>query len=222
VDNCLYSARTIWTGQLDGSQKFVYHPRKSPGIQFIADAVDLAPISDGKYDCVLASHCLEHVANPLLALSEWKRVLKAGGLLLLVLPHKDGTFDWRRPTTSLAHLIEDYRRHTTEDDLTHVSEILALHDLTRDAPAGAPDEFRRRCLNNYSTRAMHHHVFDTHAAISTVDYAGFQVMKVDHLKPCHIFVLAQLRQSGFDNTVFLRADADWRRISPFPSDQFAR
>ena len=220
VDNCLYSARTIWTGQLDGSQKFVYHRRKWPGNQFIADAVDLDPIASGKYDCVLASHCLEHVANPLLALSEWKRVLKAEGLLVLVLPHKDGTFDWRRPTTSLAHLIDDYRRHTTEDDLTHVPEILALHDLTRDVPAGTPEEFRHRCLNNSDTRAMHHHVFDTQSAISTVDYSGFHIMRVDHLKPCHIFIMAKPRQSGFENAAFLGVDADWRRTSPFPSDQF--
>jgi SAM-dependent methyltransferase len=206
---------------LDNSHQFAYHRRKTPGIQFIADTVDLGPIPDGKYDCVLASHCLEHVANPLLALSEWKRVLKADGLLVLVLPHKDGTFDWRRPTTGLAHLIEDYRRHTTEDDLTHVPEILRLHDLSKDTPAGSPEDFRRRCLNNYATRAMHHHVFDTRAAISTIDHAGFQVMRVDHLKPCHIFILAKRQLSGPENTAFLRHDAEWRRSSPFPSDHLS-
>lgn len=219
VDNCLYSASTIWTGELDDSQRFVYHPQKSPGIQFIADTVNLAPIPDRKYDCVLASHCLEHVANPLLALSEWKRVLNVEGLLVLVLPHKDGTFDWRRPTTSLAHLINDYRAQITEDDLTHVPEVLELHDLTRDKPAGTPEEFRRRCLDNYTTRAMHHHVFDTHTALSTVDYARFHVLRVDHLKPCHIFILAKHRQSGFESTAFLGPDAEWRRNSPFPSDR---
>jgi SAM-dependent methyltransferase len=219
VDNCLYSARTIWTGELAYTRRFIYHPSKSPGVQFIADAVNLAPIENCQYDCILSSHCLEHVANPLLALSEWKRVLKTEGLLVLVLPHKDGTFDWRRPSTTLAHLIEDYRAHITEDDLTHVPEVLELHDLRRDKPAGALQEFRLRCLNNHAIRAMHHHVFDTHTSLSMVDHAGLHVMRVDHLKPCHIFVLAEHRQSAFNNTAFLAPDAEWRRHSLFPSDR---
>ena len=54
---------------------------------------------------------------------------------------------------------DDAARETGEDDVTHVEEILALHDLERDP--GAPDRetFERRCRENASTRAMHHHVF---------------------------------------------------------------
>jgi len=35
--------------------------------------------SVGKYDFLLASHCLEHMANPLCAFQEWLRVLKKKG-----------------------------------------------------------------------------------------------------------------------------------------------
>ena len=136
VDNCLYSHQTIWTEKVVPGQTFKYHSGKPPGIQYVCEATELKPIPDRSYDCVLASHCLEHVANPLRALAEWKRVLKNGGLLLLVLPHKDGTFDWRRPVTALTHMVEDYEKQIGEDDLTHLSEILALHDLEKDEPAG--------------------------------------------------------------------------------------
>ncbi|HEX4426176.1 MAG TPA: class I SAM-dependent methyltransferase, partial [Terriglobales bacterium] len=106
LDNCIYSRNTIWTGAtrqlLDDSYR--YHPAKPSGRLIIADATDLRPISNASYECVLACHCLEHVANPLRALREWKRVLKENGLLMLVLPHKDGTFDWRRPPTPLSHM----------------------------------------------------------------------------------------------------------------------
>jgi hypothetical protein len=64
---------------------------------------------------VLSSHCLEHVANPILALREWLRVMTPDGTLVLVLPHKEGTFDHQRPTTTLGHMIDDYER---EDDMT--------------------------------------------------------------------------------------------------------
>jgi hypothetical protein len=47
-------------------------------------------------------------------------------------------------------MIEGYRRQTVEDDLTHLPEILELHDPTRDKSAGTPEQFRRQCLNNYS------------------------------------------------------------------------
>jgi len=58
----------------------------------------------------------------------------------------------------------DYANNVGEDDLTHLPEILALHDLSRDEAAGTPEQFHQRCLDNISKRAIHHHVFDTHTA----------------------------------------------------------
>jgi hypothetical protein len=221
LDNCLYSRNTIWTGAtrqlLDDSYR--YHPAKPPGRLIIADATDLRPISNASYECVLACHCLEHVANPLRALREWKRVLKENGLLMLVLPHKDGTFDWRRPTTQLAHMIEDAKHAINEDDLTHLPEILELHDLSKDPDAGTPEQFRERCLNNFVTRGMHHHVFDMKTALATVDCAGFNILRVDTLKPCHIIILAERSDGEIDNQRFLSREASHLKHSPFPFDR---
>jgi SAM-dependent methyltransferase len=41
------------------------------------------------YDCVYSSHCLEHMRDPLAALSQWWALLKPGGHLVLVVPHED-------------------------------------------------------------------------------------------------------------------------------------
>src|SRR5437016_2058920 len=166
----------------------------------------LLEIGDSNYDCVLSSHTLEHIANPLQALKEWKRVLRKEGPLLLLLPHKDGTFDWRRPPSTMAHLIEDYSRNIGEDDLTHLSEVLELHDLSKDPPAGSFENFRSRCLENYAFRAMHHHVFDTPTAVAMLDYAGFQMLRVTHLKPFHIILVAQCCDRVPDNKAFLGFD----------------
>jgi SAM-dependent methyltransferase len=218
LNNCLYSGRTIWTGEVTEGSTFVYDSAKRPGAQIICDGTDLKPVHDFSYECVLACHCLEHVANPLRALEEWKRVLKEDGLLLLILPHKDGTFDWRRPVTPLAHMIEDYQTAVGEDDLTHLPEILELHDLSKDKPAGTKEQFRQRCLSNELNRAMHHHVFDTMAAVAIVDYAGFQVLRVDNLKPFHIIILASMTRRAADNRRFMGAGLDRWSLSPFPSD----
>src|SRR5882672_6643203 len=41
LDNCLYSSRTIWTGEVGGGASFIYHPKKKPGTQFLCDATQL-------------------------------------------------------------------------------------------------------------------------------------------------------------------------------------
>jgi SAM-dependent methyltransferase len=219
LDNCLFSARTIWTGAAPAGQAFEYHRRKQAGTQFICDATDLKPIQDASYECILSSHCLEHVANPLRALAEWRRVLRADGLLLLVLPHKDLTFDWRRSVTLLAHMIEDHAKNVGEDDLTHLPEILSLHDLEKDKGAGSPEQFRLRCMENFRNRAMHHHVFDTPAAISLVDYASFQVIRVENLEPYHIIILARRSAEIPDNGWCLGPKEEYRRFRPFAFDR---
>ncbi len=180
IDNCNYSAHTIWrsTGRIFGRN-------------LVCEATNLQGIADGRYDCVLSSHSLEHSANPLKALYEWKRVLTKDGILLLILPNKENTFDWRRPVTSLDHMISDYERQTGEDDLFHLDEILALHDLSRDAPAGTPEQFRVRCLNNLSIRAIHHHVFSRQSTLELVKYAGFLPILSELNQPNDIIVLAR-------------------------------
>jgi hypothetical protein len=95
-------------------------------------------------------------------------------------------------------MVEDYRNQVGEDDLTHLPEILALHDLAKDKPAGSPEQFRQRCMENALKRAMHHHVFDTSAALQLIDYAGFAAIRTDRIKPHHIVVLSRRRQGPAD------------------------
>lgn len=218
LDNCLYSSQTIWKSATDDG--LFRHPAlKNPGRQFICDATQLESIQDGEYECLLASHCLEHVANPLRALAEWKRVLGDGGLLLLALPHKEGTFDWRRPTTTLAHVMEDYDNNIGEEDLTHLEEVIELHDLSMDKAAGSRIQFEQRCGDNFRHRAMHHHVFETGSAVAMVDHGGFELLRVETFRPCHILITAR-RCEGFPNNAgFLKPDAAYRLTSCFSSDK---
>ena len=53
------------------------------------DAMWMAGVKDERYDYVYSSHCLEHIIDPVLALTNWFRILKPNGLLLLYLPHRD-------------------------------------------------------------------------------------------------------------------------------------
>lgn len=220
-DNCNFAESTAWVQDQQSGETFVFDEFKRPGNQFFAEASSMDVVSDEAYDFAVSSHCLEHLANPLLALQEWRRVLKSGGALLLVLPHKDGTFDRLRPVTQLSHLIADYSHHTPETDLTHLDEVLRLHDLTRDP--GSPDfeTFKARCEANAIHRCIHHHVFNTPLAVELVDWADFQIVNVQLLRPFHIVVLAQKPRPDVpkNNMAFLPLDAGRTWRSPFPSDQ---
>jgi SAM-dependent methyltransferase len=191
VDNCLFSSDTIWTGKV--GDRFYYDAQKRQGTQFFCEATRLEPIADSSYECLLASHSLEHTTNPLKALQEFRRVLEPGGLLLVVLPQKDETFDWRRPLTPLSHMVSDYMHDLPEDDLTHLPEVLALHDMSRDSSKITLEQFREHCLTNYQFRILHHHTFDDASATALIEFAGFQTLQTETVKPYNIIILAQSR-----------------------------
>lgn len=191
LDNCNFSASTVWEKSLQQGKTFLFDSHKPAGQQYFAETTALKTLPSGSYDFVLSSHMLEHTANPILALQEWKRLLVNDGTLVLLLPDKHHTFDHRRPVTTLAHMIADFQAAMTEDDLTHLPEILALHDLERDPDAGDMEAFRARSLRNAENRCLHHHVFDARLAAELVEYAGLKVRAVEEISPHHILLLAQ-------------------------------
>lgn len=71
---------------------------------------DELPLRDHSVDFVISSHVIEHFPDPIKTLKEWHRVVRPGGYLFIIAPHKDRTFDRQRPRTTLAELIE---RHET-------------------------------------------------------------------------------------------------------------
>ena len=224
IDNCIFRPETAWGSFSPGEARYRVDEDCEPGRQHIGEAVDLHFVPSGSYDFVLASHVLEHVANPLRALSEWTRILDECGTLALVVPHKEGTFDHRRPVTPLQHLVRDFEQRTTEADLTHLDEILELHDLALDPPAGDAAAFRQRSLRNLENRCLHHHVFDMRLAIEVVDHLKLQIHAVEGALPFHIFVVAQKTGNGIEprNERFTEREAQCQRDSPFLFDRSFR
>lgn len=192
LDNCDYSQMTAWQGAISATA-FKFDSDKEPGQNFVLEATQLSSLESASYDCLLASHVLEHIANPLRALREWKRVLVPGGSLVVVVPDREYTFDHRRPVTTLSHLLEDDSINIQEDDQTHLAEILALHDLSRDADVLSCEQFEIRCANNLQYRCLHHHVFDSALIAQTIEYVGFSVISYERIAPHHILVVAAKR-----------------------------
>jgi SAM-dependent methyltransferase len=188
LDNCDFSRDTTWASH---EESYRFSAEKAPGKNIFRDASNLSSIASHTYDLVLSSHNLEHFANPVKALQEWKRVTRPGGGLILVLPNYARTFDHRRTPTSVDHMFEDFRQDTQEDDLSHLPEILDRHDLDRDPGAGSAEEFRRRSLDNFNNRCLHHHVFDKTNSRELLARCGMNVVAVESAD-FHIFLLAHI------------------------------
>jgi SAM-dependent methyltransferase len=184
----------------------------------IGEAARLDAVPDDAYDAVLSSHVLEHLSNPLRALEEWRRVVRPGGHILLIVPHKDGTFDHRRPVTTLEHMLEDAAADRGEDDVTHLDEVLALHDLERDPWAPSRAIFEQRCRENFTTRSMHHHVFASRSLVELSRAAGLRVLMLQAVAPCHIVCLCRVEGDPTDELTDAQLQASLAS-SPFASDQ---
>jgi len=71
------------------------HPEQVAGkrgygkIDYLSDVLSI-PVVDSNFDVVLCTEVLEHVAEPILAVKEFARILKPGGKLLLTAPLGSG------------------------------------------------------------------------------------------------------------------------------------
>ncbi|MFA5262654.1 MAG: methyltransferase domain-containing protein [Opitutaceae bacterium] len=136
---------------------------------YLGDATQL-PIKDNSINYVATSHVLEHVANPILALKEWCRVLRHGGIIYMVVPDKRFTWDRNRGTTSVAHMIEDYEKGTPVSDPTHIDDFVDNIVWSEFSPSTPPDRVQIErdaqksgywhAVNNKQEINIHFHVFD--------------------------------------------------------------
>ena len=188
LDGCNFSSQTIWEGTILEGENFNFFENKK-GHQYICEANNLDAIPSEKYDFLIASHCLEHCANTLKTVEEWLRVIKKGGAILLILPDKRYTFDYSRPVTTFEHLINDLKNDIDEKDLTHLKEILELHNLNMDLPAGTKEQFKERSLNNYQNRGLHHHVFDFKLLQNVYNHFDISIINTTFAKPYHQIIL---------------------------------
>ena len=116
----------------------------------------LAPIADCSQDFVIASHVLEHLAEPIGFVAEIHRVLRPGGVALILLPDRHRTRDRDRRPTALAHLVAEY-----EEGVCEVSDADLVEWLEhRGMPLGATSEERAHSLDRHRRRSIHVHCWD--------------------------------------------------------------
>jgi len=113
-------------------------------IDMVGVAVEL-PVPDRSQDYILSSHVVEHLPNVIGAFFEWKRVLRPGGIVFMIIP-KGEVSDRGRPLTTIDHFVRDYE---SEYDLD-----------THPAPPGQHKE------------SYHYHVFSLRSLLRLIDYCN--------------------------------------------------
>lgn len=162
-------------------------------VNIVANGDDL-PFKDSTLDYVLSSHVIEHFFDPVKALREWNRVVKPGGYIFIIAPHRDRTFDRIREVTPVSELLErstgkirmsdyawPYEEKTAQKaglEKYGPSYQLMPHLLVRDKSATRLDKGWK-----YYDKDDHHHwsVWRTGDFVELVTHLGFKVVEVQDI-----------------------------------------
>jgi SAM-dependent methyltransferase len=149
--------------------------------EYYGDSADL-PFVDSSLNYVASSHVIEHVANPLKAFLEWYRVLRDGGIIYMTVPHRCLTFDRFRPLTPVDHIVDDYRKETTQSDATHIDEYVSKVDWSSLSSSNAPEkvaEERQALMAQYRAAVasggeinIHFHTFEPASMVELIRQAN--------------------------------------------------
>jgi ubiquinone/menaquinone biosynthesis C-methylase UbiE len=137
--------------------------RRIANVAFQAASVYQLPYPDGSFDAAFACAVLQHLAAPLAALKEMRRVVKPGGVIGIV----DGSsmITFRYPTNRFLERWDQLRALERAHNTGRPSDALPLRALLREAgfartqasgemtteagpPAGSPEETRRVAQNH--------------------------------------------------------------------------
>jgi SAM-dependent methyltransferase len=116
----------------------------------------LAALPDRSQDFVICSHVIEHLAEPIGLIADVYRVLRPGGIALILLPDRHRTFDRTREPTSLDHLVTEYRSGVTEVDDRHIEEFVEHTG----GSLGATEAERTANITLHARRSIHVHCWD--------------------------------------------------------------
>jgi len=81
----------------------------------------------GKIDFILSSHNFEHLPNPVAFLRGCSEVLRPGAVLSMAIPDKRTCFDYFRPLSTLAAMLEAYAENRERPTATQLLEMQTLH-----------------------------------------------------------------------------------------------
>jgi SAM-dependent methyltransferase len=166
------------------------------------DAQTLAGIEDGSLDFVISAHVIEHLRDPIGAIVNAIRVLRPGGIYLLVVPDMRFTFDRGRPETTVDHALLDYEdggestcRQAYDEHLRYVHpELTGAHYAEPEIQSQANENAGRWREFDVHFHAWTRAGFENLLA-AAANYAPFAVEEAVSIVNENIFVLRKSPRS---------------------------
>ena len=142
-----------------------------PDILVNLDETRLEGIASCSQEFVIASHVIEHLANPIAFLVEVHRVLKQDGNFVLLVPDRHSTFDRGRPPTPLEHIVKELEQDVRYVDDQHILDFLnhtsgSLHGRDDQSASRVSPEY----LELHRQRSVHVHCWDISEFKLVLDY----------------------------------------------------
>jgi len=159
---------------------------------YITGIEDMKGIEESSLDFIIACHVIEHVRNPLLAIETAWNKLKPKGKLVLLVPHRDLTFDAGRDLTTLDHLILDYKRPLKERDFLHFVEFYEKAFVSSNPFEKAVSAF------NSINSDIHYHTWNEESFLTMIQYFSNHIKKWSG-----IVYYPHLKQQGANEFYFL-------------------
>jgi len=143
-----------------------HYPELNPSdlvpVDLVDDGEQLSAVQSASQDFVIACHFLEHCQDPIGAINAWLRILREGGVVLLVVPDKRFTFDRNRPITRLPHHLRDALEGPSVSRSQHYLEwVQCIEGSTGEAA------IQRAAQLETTSYSIHFHVWDF-AALQTL------------------------------------------------------
>lgn len=156
---------------------------------------DEIPVPSDTYDVVCASHILEHLNNPLKALTEWKRILRPGGSVVAFMP------DCRLWITDRKRFeIEELRcRYFARLEFI----IEDFNNCIQNHPQGWSDYKPYHSQYYYE----HKYIWNVGQAIDMFKYAGLEVLEWMEVPAWFIEIFDDKLLPKYFNKLFLPEDA---------------
>ncbi len=95
-------------------------------IDVVDDGEVLGTVPAESQDFIIANHFLEHCEDPIGTIGNHLSKLKPEGMLFYAVPDKRYTFDFRRPVTTLEHMIADHENGPAGSRRGHYEEWTRL------------------------------------------------------------------------------------------------
>ncbi|MBW8001949.1 MAG: class I SAM-dependent methyltransferase [Planctomycetes bacterium] len=158
-------------------------------VDYVTDAANLFFVAEESLDFICSSHLLEHLANPLKAIAEWKRVIKEGGIIYVGVPDKRHTFDHKRDRTPLSHLIDDFEKDVDQTDTTHIAEF--IEKINENEPGDGNSEQSHGYVIEDPESTVHHHVWIADDVKEIFEYMGLAMPYKPIFRHGTIHIIAQ-------------------------------